>query len=142
MAGLWALDCLVLAGILACGVLVVRLKNLNGATMALSGIGTLMTLMFVLLGAPDDAHAEVVVGAITLPVLFLLAIGKTRTDVRDVGDLGEVATGLTIAVFAVLSMRHDWAPDEADPVAQPDRYQDRGQEGQSQNRDCPDRRRP
>ncbi|MBN9610729.1 MAG: hypothetical protein BGO26_15735 [Actinobacteria bacterium 69-20] len=89
MAGLWALDYLVLAGILVCGVLVVRLKNLNGATMALSGIGTLMTLIFVLLGAPDDAHAEVVIGAITLPVLFLLAIGKTRTDVPDVGDLGE-----------------------------------------------------
>lgn len=89
MAGLWALDYLVLAGILACGLLVVRLRNLNGATMALSGVGTLLTLMFVLLGAPDDAHAEVVVGAITLPVLFLLAIGKTRTDVRDAGELGD-----------------------------------------------------
>lgn len=89
MAGLWALDYLVLAGILACGLLVVRLKNLNGATMALSGVGMLLTLMFVLFGAPDDAHAEVVVGAVTVPVLFLLAIGKTRADVRDAGELGE-----------------------------------------------------
>jgi uncharacterized MnhB-related membrane protein len=89
VSGFWILDYLVLAGILACAVLVLRLKNLNGATMALSGVGTLMTVMFVVLGAPDDAHAEVVVGAIALPVLYLLAIGKTRTDVKDTGELGE-----------------------------------------------------
>ena len=89
MAGFWILDYLVLAGILACAVLVLRLRNLNGATMALSGAGTLLTVLFVVLGAPDDAHAEVVVGAIALPVLYLLAIGKTRTDVTDTGELGE-----------------------------------------------------
>jgi uncharacterized MnhB-related membrane protein len=69
-------------------VLVVRLRNLNGATMALSAAGTLMSLLFVVLGAPDVAHAEVVVGAIALPALYLIAIGKTRTDV-DEEDLGE-----------------------------------------------------
>jgi hypothetical protein len=31
----------------------------------------------------------VVVGAIALPVLYLVAIGKARTDVVDRGDLGE-----------------------------------------------------
>lgn len=89
MAGFWILDYLILAGILACAVLVLRLRNLNGATMALSGVGTLLTVLFVVLGAPDDAQAEVVVGAIALPVLYLLAIGKTRADVKDTGDLGE-----------------------------------------------------
>jgi hypothetical protein len=34
------------------------------------------------------AHSEVVVGAIALPVLYLVAIGKTRT-VIDEPDLGE-----------------------------------------------------
>jgi uncharacterized MnhB-related membrane protein len=87
--GFWILDYLILAGILACSVLVLRLPNLNGATMALSGVGALLTVLFVVLGAPDDAHAEVVVGAIALPVLYLLAIGKTRTDVKDTGQLGE-----------------------------------------------------
>jgi uncharacterized MnhB-related membrane protein len=50
--------------------------------------GTAMTLLFVVLGAPDVAHAEVVVGAIALPVLYLVAIGKCRTVVEgeDVGD--------------------------------------------------------
>ena len=44
--------------------------------MALSALGTVMSVLFVVLGAPDDAHSEVVVGAIALPVLYLIAIGK------------------------------------------------------------------
>lgn len=89
MTGFWVLDYLCLAGILVSAALVVRLRNLNGAVMALSGIGTVLTLLFVLLGAPDVAHSEVVVGTIALPVLYLVAIGKTRTDVPDRGELGE-----------------------------------------------------
>ena len=89
MNGFWALDYLCLAGILAAAVMVVRLGNLNGAVMALSAVGTLLSLLFVVLGAPDDAHSEVVVGAIALPTLYLIAIGKARTDVPDRGELGE-----------------------------------------------------
>jgi energy-converting hydrogenase B subunit D len=57
--------------------------------MALSAAGTVMSLLFVVLGAPDDAHSEIVVGAIALPALYLVAIGKTRIDVTDSGELGE-----------------------------------------------------
>ncbi len=89
MSGFWALDYLCLALILAAAVMVVRTRNLNGAVMALSAVGTVLSLLFVVLGAPDDAHAEVVVGAIALPTLYLIAIGKVRTDVTDTGDLGE-----------------------------------------------------
>ena len=85
----WTLDYLVLALIVTATVLVVRLRNLNGAVMALSGVGTMLSLIFVVLGAPDDAHSEVVVGAIALPALYLIAIGKTRTDVADSGELQE-----------------------------------------------------
>ncbi len=85
----WVLDYACLVLILAAAGLVVRIGNLNGAVMALSALGTVVSLLFVVLGAPDDAHAEVVVGAIALPVLYLVAIGKTRTDVPDRGDLGE-----------------------------------------------------
>jgi uncharacterized MnhB-related membrane protein len=45
--------------------------------------------LFVVLGAPDDAHSEAVVGAIALPALYLLAIGKVRADVRGPGEEGE-----------------------------------------------------
>jgi len=84
----WVLDYLLIALALAAAVLVVRLRNLNGAVMALSGVGTVLSVLFVVLGAPDVAHSEVVVGAIALPVLYLVAIGKARTVTAEAG-LGE-----------------------------------------------------
>ncbi|HWE54665.1 MAG TPA: DUF4040 domain-containing protein [Acidimicrobiales bacterium] len=89
MSGFWAMDYLCLALVLTAGVLVMRTRNLNGAVMALSAAGTVLSLAFVVLGAPDDALSEVVVGTIALPTLYLIAIGKVRTDVADTGDLGE-----------------------------------------------------
>lgn len=89
MTAFWALDYLILAVVLAAAVLVVRLRNLNGAVMVLSAAGTMLALLFVVLGAPDVAHSEVVVGAIALPVLYLVAIGKSRTEVSDRAELDE-----------------------------------------------------
>jgi energy-converting hydrogenase B subunit D len=91
MSGFWALDYLCLALIVGCALIVVRSRNLNAAVLGLSGVGTVLSLLFIVLGAPDDAHSEVVVGAIALPTLYLIAIGKVRTDVDDTGDLGEEA---------------------------------------------------
>jgi uncharacterized MnhB-related membrane protein len=85
----WVLDYLILTLMLACAVMVVRLRNLNGAVMALSATGTLLSLLFVVLGAPDVAHSEAVVGAIALPALYLIAIGKSRTDVPRAEELEE-----------------------------------------------------
>jgi energy-converting hydrogenase B subunit D len=89
VTGFWALDYLLLALVVGSAVLVVRLRNLNGAVMALSAAGTMLSVLFVVLGAPDVAHSEVVVGAIALPVLYLVAIGKTRGDVTDRPELDE-----------------------------------------------------
>lgn len=85
----WTLDYLCLAAILGGAFLVLRLRNLAGATMALSAVGLGLSLLFVVLGAPDDAHSEIVVGAVALPVLYLVAIGKSRTDVRSDAELSE-----------------------------------------------------
>lgn len=89
MSEFWVLDYLVLALILGSAVLVLRIRNLPGATMALSAVGTCLSLLFVVLGAPDDAHSEVVVGAIALPVLYLAAIAKVRAHVPDEGEMRE-----------------------------------------------------
>jgi uncharacterized MnhB-related membrane protein len=89
LTAFWALDHLCLGLIVGAALLVVRLPNLNAAVMALSALGTVLSLLFVVLGAPDVAHSEIVVGAIALPALYLIAIGKARTDVVDRGDLGE-----------------------------------------------------
>ena len=90
MSAFWAIDLACLAAILVSAVLVVTIRNLNGAVMALSAVGVVLSLLFVVLGAPDVAHSEVVVGAIAPPVLYLLAIGKGRAEVPDRDDLGEV----------------------------------------------------
>jgi energy-converting hydrogenase B subunit D len=89
MTAFWALDIVCLAAVLIAAVLVVRLENLNAAVMALSAVGTVLALLFVVLDAPDVAHSQVVVGAIALPVLYLLAIGKTRLVSEDASELGE-----------------------------------------------------
>jgi uncharacterized MnhB-related membrane protein len=89
MTTFWILDYLCLAAVLGAAVMVVLLRNLSGSVMALSAMGTVLALLFVVLAAPDVAQSEVVVGAIALPVLYLIAIGKLRTDVHDRGELGE-----------------------------------------------------
>jgi uncharacterized MnhB-related membrane protein len=89
----WVIDYLCLLGILVAAVAVVRIRNLNGAVMALSAVGTILSLLFIVLGAPDDAQSEVVVGAIALPTLYLIAIAKVRTAVSRDADLGEVGEG-------------------------------------------------
>jgi uncharacterized MnhB-related membrane protein len=85
----WAIDYACLAMLLVSAVLVLRLRNLNGSVMALSALGVVLTLLFVVLGAPDDAHAEIVVGSIALPTLYLIAIAKVRTVLTDEPELGE-----------------------------------------------------
>jgi uncharacterized MnhB-related membrane protein len=85
----WAIDYACLALVLAGAVLVIRLRNLVGAVMALSAMGTTLALLFIVLGAPDDAHAQIVVGSIALPTLYLIAIGKVRTEIVNEPELGE-----------------------------------------------------
>jgi uncharacterized MnhB-related membrane protein len=85
----WVIDYLLIVLIVAAAVAVVRLVSLNAAVMALSAMGVFLSLLFVVLGAPDDAHAEIVVGAIALPTFYLIAIGKIRTAVADEPELGE-----------------------------------------------------
>lgn len=89
MTSLWVIDLVCLAGVLVCAALVVLLHNANSAVMALSAMGVLLTIVFVVLGAPDVAHAEIVVGAIALPTLYLIAIGKIRAHLQDRAGFGE-----------------------------------------------------
>ena len=103
----WALDYLVLVLILGAGVLVVRLRNLNGATIALSAVGTQLALLFVVLGAPDVAHSEIVVGAIALPVLYFIAIGDVPArQLRGSGPGGRAEQHRRRGVRAVGQRHH------------------------------------
>lgn len=86
MTQVWILDILCLAGILVSAALVIICANPLPAVMALSAMGTILGTLFVVLAAPDVALAEVVVGAIATPMLYLIALGKIRTDVTDPGE--------------------------------------------------------
>ena len=89
MTSFWMVDYLCLALVTTSALMVVFLRSLTAAVMALSAVGTVLAALFVVLAAPDVALATVVVGAIAQPVLYLIAIGKIRTDVIDRGDFGE-----------------------------------------------------
>ena len=91
MTGFWIIDLLCLLVIVLCAGLTVRLRNRIASVLALSGLGSAQALLFVVLNAPDVAQAEVVVGSIAVPVLYLVAISKIRTDVHQQGEFGEPA---------------------------------------------------
>lgn len=79
-----------------------------------------------LLEAVEMAGAGLIIGAETLGLVYkgsfsanwlpLASVGTILSggvaQLFSVGELIEVGTGLMIAVFAVLGMTHDWAPDE------------------------------
>ena len=60
-----------------------------------------------------DAYRD---SADSLAVVLGLHGHETRVvyDGRGAAELIEVLTGLTIAMFGLLSMRHEWSPDEDD----------------------------
>ncbi|HEX2902597.1 MAG TPA: DUF4040 domain-containing protein [Jatrophihabitans sp.] len=91
MTGFWTIDLLCLLMILLSAVLVLTLRNRVASVLALSGLGTGLGLLFVVLAAPDVAHAEIIVGTIATPTLYLIAISKLRADVPESGELGEPA---------------------------------------------------
>ena len=66
--------------VLAGGVAVVFTGNVQRQAVTLSLYGLLMTLLFVLLSAPDVALSQVVVGTAIVPLMVMLTIRKIRGD--------------------------------------------------------------
>jgi energy-converting hydrogenase B subunit D len=64
--------------VLAGGVAVVFTGNVERQAVTLSLYGLLMTLLFVLLSAPDVALSQVVVGTAIVPLMVMLTIRKIR----------------------------------------------------------------
>jgi uncharacterized MnhB-related membrane protein len=64
----------------AAGTGVVLSRSPRRQVFAMSANGILLTLLFMGLQAPDAAFAEIVVGAVALPLLFLVVLASTRMD--------------------------------------------------------------
>jgi energy-converting hydrogenase B subunit D len=70
---------LLCCGILASGVLAVRLKTLLAAVVSAALASLFAAVCYLLLGAPDVAMTEASIGSGLSTIIFLYAIHKTRT---------------------------------------------------------------
>ena len=75
-----ALIAIALTLVLAGAAVVVFTGNTQRQAVTLSLYGLLMTLLFVLLSAPDVALSQVVVGSAIVPLMVMLTIRKVRGD--------------------------------------------------------------
>ncbi len=70
-------------GLIACAALVVWVRSLVNAIVASAATGTFLTLLFLLMEAPDVAMSEAAVGAVAVPIVMLVALAKIRSLLDD-----------------------------------------------------------
>lgn len=70
---------------------VVLTRDPTCQTIGLSFFGLLLAIMFFIFQAPDVALSQIVVGAVALPLMFLLTLAKVRlnTEIAEFGDRRE-----------------------------------------------------
>ena len=64
------------------GLATVRITNPLSQLIVLSLFGASLSVLFLVLQAPDVALSEIVVGAVAYPLMILLALGKVRNRER------------------------------------------------------------
>lgn len=74
---IYALQFFLLCGLIATAFMVLRLRDLLSATIAMAAFGLLLSLEFYLLHAPDVAIAEASIGAGLTTAIFIIAIRAT-----------------------------------------------------------------
>ena len=70
------------------GTAVVLTRDPTCQVIGLSFFGLLLALMFFIFQAPDVALSQIVVGAVALPLMFLLSLAKVRLNV-DIARLND-----------------------------------------------------
>jgi uncharacterized MnhB-related membrane protein len=73
-------------GLIASAVLVVWTRGLVNAIVASAATGTFLTLLFLLMQAPDVALSQAAVGAVAIPVVMLISLAKIRSLLDDVKE--------------------------------------------------------
>jgi len=69
---------------LLAALLAVHMKSLLGAVIAVGVVSLFVSILFLILGAPDVAMTEAAIGAGLSTVIFLFAL--SRTAGKDAGD--------------------------------------------------------
>ena len=62
------------------GTAVVLTHDVRSQVIGLSFYGLILALMFFIYQAPDVALSQIVIGAVALPLMFMLAIAKIRRN--------------------------------------------------------------
>jgi uncharacterized MnhB-related membrane protein len=70
------------------GTAVVLTRDPTCQTIGLSFFGLLLALLFFIFQAPDVALSQIVIGAVALPLMFLLTLAKVRlnTEIAEFHD--------------------------------------------------------
>jgi uncharacterized MnhB-related membrane protein len=70
----------ILAFVAIAGTAVVLTRDMRNQVIGLGFYGLMLALMFFLFQAPDVALSQIVIGAVALPLMFMLAIAKIRRN--------------------------------------------------------------
>jgi len=81
------------------GTAVVLTRNTTSQVIGVSFYGLLLALMFFIFAAPDVALSQITIGAVALPLMFMLALAKIhrneeqrkKSQERDKGPAKEAA---------------------------------------------------
>ena len=79
--------------VVAGGTAVVLTREPKRQALMQSVFGMTLTILFLVLQAPDVALSEVAVGAAALPLMILVTLANVRVDPRPTSQSGEAATG-------------------------------------------------
>jgi uncharacterized MnhB-related membrane protein len=77
------LNSILLIGLLLSAILVVFVRGVTNAVIASAVTGTFLTLIFLLLEAPDVALSEAAVGAVAVPMVVLISLAKIRSVLKN-----------------------------------------------------------
>jgi energy-converting hydrogenase B subunit D len=69
------------------GTAVVLTRDPRNQVIGLSFYGLILALLFFIYQAPDVALSQIVIGAVALPLMFMLGISKIRRDERQREEL-------------------------------------------------------
>ncbi len=70
----------ILAFVAITGTAVVLTRDPRNQVIGLSFYGLVLVLMFFIYQAPDVALSQIVIGAVALPLMFMLALAKIRRN--------------------------------------------------------------
>jgi len=77
----------ILAFVAVTGTAVVLTRDPTNQVIGLSFYGLILALMFFIYQAPDVALSQIVIGAVALPLMFMLGLSKIRRNEQQREEL-------------------------------------------------------